>query len=53
MTATSPELMTGTVGEAMTPGILTCLPVTPLSAVAQMMATHRPPNATPGPSRWR
>jgi len=31
----------GTVGEAMTPGILTCLPSTPLRTVARMMATHR------------
>ena len=36
-----PELETGTVGEAMTHGILTCLPVTPLRVVARMMATHR------------
>jgi CBS domain-containing protein len=41
MTISSAELKTGTVGEAMTPGILTCLPVTPLRAVAQMMTTHR------------
>jgi CBS domain-containing protein len=31
----------GTVGEAMTAGILTCLPSTPLRTVARMMATHR------------
>src|SRR5262245_55561160 len=34
-------LSTGAVGDAMTPGILTCLPSTPLRAVARMMATHR------------
>jgi CBS domain-containing protein len=34
-------LATGTVGEAMTPGILTCLPSTPLRTVAWMMARHR------------
>jgi len=41
MTVTLPELGTGTVGEAMTPGVLTCLPVTPLRVVARMMARHR------------
>jgi len=41
MTVTHPELRTGTVGEAMTPGILTCLPVTPLRVVARMMVRHR------------
>ena len=41
MTVTLSELRTGTVGEAMTPGILTCLPVTPLRGVARMMARHR------------
>ena len=41
MTVTHPELHTGTVGEAMTPGVLTCLPVTPLRDVARMMARHR------------
>ena len=41
MTVTYPELRTGTVGEAMTPGILTCLPVTPLRVVARMMVRHR------------
>jgi Predicted signal-transduction protein containing cAMP-binding and CBS domains len=40
-TVTLPELGTGTVGEAMTPGVLTCLPVTPLRDVARMMARHR------------
>ncbi len=40
-TVTLPELDTGTVGEAMTPGVLTCLPVTPLRDVARMMARHR------------
>ena len=41
MTVLSTELHTGTVGEAMTPGVLTCLPVTPLRDVARMMARHR------------
>ena len=41
MPASSAELKTGTVAEAMTPGILTCAPVTPLRVVARMMATHR------------
>lgn len=41
MTATFSDLRTGTVGEAMTPGVLTCLPVTPLRDVARMMARHR------------
>ena len=41
MTVIHPELGTGTVGEAMTPGVLTCLPVTPLRVVARMMARHR------------
>ena len=41
MTASLTELKIGTVGDAMTPGILTCLPVTPLRDVARMMATHR------------
>ena len=41
MTVTYPELHTGTVGEAMNPGVLTCLPVTPLRIVARMMARHR------------
>jgi CBS domain-containing protein len=41
MTTTLTELHTGTVGEAMTPGVLTCLPVTPLRDVARMMARHR------------
>jgi len=41
MTVSYPELRTGTVGEAMTPGVLTCLPVTPLRVVARMMARHR------------
>jgi CBS domain-containing protein len=41
MIASPTRLETGTVGETMTPGILTCLPVTPLRVVAQMMATHR------------
>ncbi len=41
MTVNSAELKTGTVGDAMTPGILTCSPLTPLSVVARMMATHR------------
>jgi CBS domain-containing protein len=41
MTVTHTELGTGTVGEAMNPGVLTCLPVTPLRTVARMMARHR------------
>ena len=41
MTVTETELRTGTVGEAMTPGVLTCLPVTPLRDVARIMARHR------------
>jgi CBS domain-containing protein len=41
MTVLYSELSTGTVGEAMTPGVLTCLPVTPLRDVARMMARHR------------
>jgi CBS domain-containing protein len=41
MTVTLTELRSGTVGEAMTPGVLTCLPVTPLRDVARMMARHR------------
>jgi CBS domain-containing protein len=41
MTITYPELRTGTVGDAMTPGVLTCLPLTPLRDVARMMARHR------------
>jgi CBS domain-containing protein len=41
MTVVEPELTTGTVAEAMTPGVLTCLPVTPLRDVARMMARHR------------
>jgi len=40
MTIVQPELRTGTVGEAMTPGVLTCLPLTPLRDVARMMARH-------------
>lgn len=41
MTITHAELGTGTVGDAMTPGVLTCLPVTPLRTVARMMARHQ------------
>lgn len=41
MTATTTRPITGTVGEAMTPGILTCTRSTTLTAVARMMATHR------------
>jgi CBS domain-containing protein len=41
MTVTETELRTGTVAEAMTPGVLTCLPVTPLRDVARQMARHR------------
>ena len=40
-TVSYPELHTGTVGEVMSPGILTCLPITPLRDVARMMARHR------------
>ena len=40
-TVTETELRTGTVAEAMTPGVLTCLPVTPLRDVARQMARHR------------
>jgi CBS domain-containing protein len=41
MTIAQPELHTGIVGEAMTAGILTCHPATPLTTVARTMATHR------------
>jgi CBS domain-containing protein len=41
MTVTYAELHSGTVAEAMTPGVLTCLPITPLRDVARMMARHR------------
>jgi CBS domain-containing protein len=41
MTVTHTELETGTVGEAMTVGLLTCPPATPLRDVARMMAHHR------------
>jgi len=41
MTVTLPELSTGTVADAMTPGVITCLPETPLWIVARMMATYR------------
>lgn len=41
MTVMVSELRTGTVGEAMNPGVLTCLPVTPLRDVARMMVRHR------------
>lgn len=34
-------LRNGTVGDVMTPGILTCLPETPLVDVARMMAAQR------------
>jgi CBS domain-containing protein len=40
-TVTHSELRTGTAGEVMSPGVLTCLPVTPLRDVARMMARHR------------
>src|SRR5215216_2797077 len=40
-TITVPELATGTVGEAMTAGVITCLPETPLWTVARMMSTYR------------
>ena len=39
--STELELRHGTVGEAMTPGALTCAPDTPLRDVAGMMAHHR------------
>jgi CBS domain-containing protein len=41
MTVTFTELSSGTVAEAMTPGVLTCVPLTPLRDVARMMARHR------------
>ena len=41
MTTTQPQLMTLPVGEAMTPGIITCSRSTPLRTVATMMAKHR------------
>jgi predicted transcriptional regulator len=41
MSTTFSELRTGTVGEVMSPGVLTCLPLTPLRDVARMMARHR------------
>ncbi|HET7449265.1 MAG TPA: CBS domain-containing protein [Gaiellaceae bacterium] len=41
MTAVRTEPHAGTVGEAMNPGVLTCLPGTPLREVARMMADHR------------
>jgi CBS domain-containing protein len=41
MTVVLPELSTGCVGEAMSPGVITCLPETPLRIVARMMATYR------------
>lgn len=40
-TVTVPELSTGTVGEAMSAGVITCLPETPLWTVARMMTTYR------------
>lgn len=41
MTTTKTPLRARPVGEAMTPGILTCSRATPLRTVAAMMATHR------------
>jgi CBS domain-containing protein len=41
MTVTAAELATGTVGDAMSVGVITCAPETPLRVVARMMATHR------------
>jgi CBS domain-containing protein len=41
MTATKIQLIARPVGEAMTPGIITCGPSTPLRTVATMMATQR------------
>jgi hypothetical protein len=49
MTITFAELHTGTVGEVMTPGVLTCLPVTPLRGVARMM----PLPSSPSHPTWR
>jgi len=40
MTVTLPELGTGTVGDAMSAGVITCLPETPLRLVARLMATY-------------
>ena len=40
-TVTVPELTTGTVGDAMNAGVITCLPETPLATVARMMTTYR------------
>ena len=40
-TVTVPELSTGTVGETMTAGVITCLPETPLATVARMMTSYR------------
>ncbi|HLK46273.1 MAG TPA: CBS domain-containing protein [Acidimicrobiales bacterium] len=41
MTTTQTPLMTRPVGEAMTPGILTCGRTAPLRAVAALMTKHR------------
>lgn len=41
MTTTRIKLASRPVGEAMTPGIITCARSTPLRTVATMMATHR------------
>ncbi|HEY0415648.1 MAG TPA: CBS domain-containing protein [Gaiellaceae bacterium] len=41
MNVMSTGLRTGTVGDVMTPGVLTCLPATPLRGVARMMKRHR------------
>lgn len=40
MTVTYPELRSATVGEAMNPGVIACMPLTPLRSVARMMARH-------------
>jgi len=36
-----PSFRNATVADAMTPGIITCAPETPLETVAELMATHR------------
>lgn len=40
-TVTLPDLTNGTVGEAMSPGVIACHPLSPLRVVARMMAAHR------------
>jgi len=41
MTVVLSELASGTVGDAMSPGVITCVPETPLRIIARMMATYR------------